>query len=241
MRSAGHRMRHHIAVDVLRRSYRIVGKFLEQPDHAARRLFGGRQIFERRLVGGSFHGARIGQNRALGNALRTQQYALSGLGRPFTAGNSPSHHGGGTQKCANDRCRASPVEFDTQARQMTTCDMPGFMRQNADHHVGGRCLGQQPGVDENALTTGHEGVDPRIADQIHPHRSRIDPRRLENRPRIKPHQALDLGITDDVGPAALLGLGSSRHNGAALQRHKCRHDQCENTADPTHLRHKPLQ
>ena len=66
MRSNGIGCDMHIGIDMAERADRLVGELLEQSEHALARLAGRGQIFERRLVGGGFHGARIVEDEPLG-------------------------------------------------------------------------------------------------------------------------------------------------------------------------------
>ena len=52
---------------------------------------------------------------------------------------------------------------------MAAGDMTGFVGQNADHLI--RCLrlAQKAGIDEDALATGHEGINARIIDKVDMH------------------------------------------------------------------------
>ena len=165
------------------------------------RLAGGVQIFERRLVGGGFHGARIVQHDALRHALRAHHDALPAC----AASPSPA--------TAPPTMAAAPISMPMMAmvllrsislphaRQMPAGDMAGLMGENADHLIRRLGLGQKPGMDEDALAAGDEGVDARIVDQIDVHRAGIETGRLEDRLGIEPHQAFDLGVADERGAA----------------------------------------
>ena len=121
---------------------------------------------------------------------------------------------------ADDRRRAGAVHLDAHARQMAAGDVARFMGQNADHFIGRLGLHQQAGVDEQALTAGHEGVDARIIDQVDLDRAGIDTGRPENRLGVEPHQAFDFRIADKIRPTAVLrGFGKTRQGAVGGKNH----------------------
>ena len=164
-----HRMRHHIGTDVAQRDHRLLGELLEQVQHALAGLSGGGEEFDRRLVGGSLQGARIAQDQALGEALRSHHDAAARLGDLAVTGHRPTGDGGGPDQHADDRNIALASDFVLHAGQMAAGDMTGFVGQNADHLI--RCLrlAQKAGIDEDALATGHEGINARIIDKVDMH------------------------------------------------------------------------
>ena len=99
----------------------------------------------------------------------------------FLPRGGPADHGCSTNQGADNGLHAGPVKLNSHAGQMAAGNVARLMGQNADDLVRRFGSRQQPGVNEQALAAGHEGVDLVIVDDVDAHRRRVQARRLENR------------------------------------------------------------
>ena len=172
-------MGHHIGIGVFERAHRLVHEPLEQRQHAASGLACAVEKFDRRLVGQGFLRPHIGHEIALHQSLRSKIDAGARLRRLRISGCRSCRDRGRADQHSDDGLVRRLLHLLAHARQMTARDMARLMRQNANHFI--RCLrlDEQTGVDEDALASGHEGVDARLPDEKHLGRAFIEPRRLE--------------------------------------------------------------
>ena len=180
---------------------------LQEVDGALGRLAGALQVAHGRLVGGTFLGLGVLQERH--QRARRPGPARAGGRAAAAAANAaarhrPARHGAGTQDCLEDLQRREVAHLLLHAHQMPAGDMAAFMRHDADQLV--RRLGphDQAGVDEDALATRHESVERVVLDDHDLDAVGIEAGRPPDRHGERADGVLDLGVADEIESLTLL-------------------------------------
>ena len=111
----------------------------------------------------------------------------------------------------------TPLQRLVAPRQVPAGDMAELVGDHRAELVDRAELGHQPGVDEDVLPAGHEGVRLAVVDDVDLHRGRIDPGGAEERVGDPPERVLDLGVADQAPRRRLSGRERHRHRQHARQ------------------------
>ena len=127
---------------------------------------------------------------------------MAALGTPYlipaavTARNATRNHQANTENLRNQRPRLVFCNPSPQRRHVTARNVPGLMRQYANHFIGRLRLHQCAGVDEDVSPIHHEGVEVLVVDDADGDPATAQVRGLEDRPRIVVEKVLDFRIPD---------------------------------------------
>ena len=178
----------------------LVGEALERLVHALGGLLGGGEIFHAGTVGGVLLRAHVRQERVLQHRLRRGQRRNADLVGAGDAAAGGRHQRAGAQDHRQDRLRGGGLNLLAHARQMTAGDVAGLMGEHADHLIRRFGFHQRAGIDEDAPSVRHEGVERAMVDDDDLDVLLGEAGGAQDRLRIFAQQLFDLGVADDRGP-----------------------------------------
>ena len=111
----------------------------------------------------------------------------------------------------------APLQRLVAAGQVPAGDVAELVGDHRPELVDRAELGHQPGVDEDVLPAGHEGVRLAVVDDVDLDRGRVDPGGAEERVRDPPQRVLDLGVADQPPRRRRSGRERHRHRQHARQ------------------------
>ena len=191
-----HRMRLHVGIGIARGKQDFVGHALEGVVHALGRLAGGGEELDAGAVGRFLLLAHVGQQRAADGFLRPEDRRgrIAGIA-------ARRDHRADAEQHGDDRLRLRHRELLAELRQVAAGNMTGLVRQHADDLVRRLGVHQRAGVHEDAAAVHDEGVERLVVDQRDLDVLLREPRDLQDRLRVVPHQLLDLGVADQRNAA----------------------------------------
>ena len=186
---AGQRVGHQIGILMARAQQFLVGQRLQEFEHAARRLPGRIEETGRRGIRLSFLSPAVAKE-----VSRTRGLTAEDDRGPHVAAAAGDTGRRPEQGGEDLLCRAVAQRF-LGLRQVAAGDVAGFVGDDADQLAGVLDLHQQPGIEEQLLATGDEGVYLRVLDDVDLDRRRIEAGDLEHWRGELPNGIFDLRVT----------------------------------------------
>src|SRR6266849_6647077 len=188
---AGQRVGAQIRILTRRRKQILILENAEELEQALRRLSGGVEEAEPGLVGLRLLLDRILQVRALHDGRAAGDHAARALTAGRRRGGAGEHHGDDSL----DRCIAQRL---LGTRQMAAGDMAGLVGGDADDLIWTLAADQQPGMEEEVLSAGDEGVQSRIIHEVDADHRRVEAGHCENWRHELPNGSFDLGVANET-------------------------------------------
>ena len=187
---APHRVAQRIGVDVAGGEKRVLAaEMVEHVEHRLRVAARRREIAQARLVRARLVAAAVGERAPVRHLRGSGGDGEARLRRAARRGRKhPEHPDGGDPPPALQRLAAPGL--------VPAGEWPSSWAITAAQLVDGSGLGHHPGVDEDVLPAGDEGVRLPVVDDVDPHRSRVHPGGAEERVGDAPERVLDLGVAD---------------------------------------------
>ena len=169
----------------------LAAEMLEHVEHRLGVAAGGGEVAQACLVGARFFGAAVGQRAA-----------VRGLGRARCDGDAGAggscDHGGGGAEHADGGDAAGAAQVLVAANLVAAGDVAEFVRDDRADLVHAAEFGQEPGVYEDVLAAGDEGIRLGIGDDVEPDGGGVHPGRTEERVCDALERRLDLGVADQA-------------------------------------------
>ncbi len=182
----------HIGRLAARQQHFLAAQLFQDFHHAAAGLADLIEVFHAGLIGRLFLVAVILQQHAARHFRPAHHDAHTGLALAGRGdGDGAQHH----RQDLRDACTAQLV---LQARQMAAGDMAGFVRDHPHDLVGVVGAHQQPGIQEQVLPAGDEGVDIVAIDDEDADIVRLQPCRREQWRRIVADGIFDFRIANQA-------------------------------------------
>ena len=216
-------MRLRVRVGILRGQELLIGEALEGHHHALGGLVRGIQVGEAGAIRGEFLCALVAEQRAHRDGASHRDCArthLRALGRP---GISAGRHAGDAEQADHRTDRLRACDLVAEIFQMPAGEMPGLVREDADHLVRRFRIEQRTGMDHHAPAAGDERIELAILHQHDFRVARADAGGAKNRRGIVAEQRLDLGVADD-GLLAVLRTRYRKERDACRNRQRKRLD-----------------
>jgi hypothetical protein len=156
------------------------------------------------LIRPAFLIAAVMQHIAFGDGLARTHNGNPGIGTARTGGR------GNTNQHAQNIGHQCLVDLFARAHQMAARYMACFMGDHADHLIGLFQPHDRAGIDKYVLPFGHESVERRIVNDVHPDSGGIETGSGYNGVDVRPDNRLGLGIPDQGNTLGIGWLGQDK-------------------------------